>query len=96
MNRYFYTVKMNRFTTLVKFQPTTPEQVRHFIVDQQNENPKQRLSVQVFTFDNDKHKDSKCINKSGACPFCYVETNTIILKSTQNFGVHSNINEETP
>lgn len=96
MKRYFYTAKVNRFTTLVKFQSTTPEQVRHFIVDQQNENPKQRLSVQVFVFDSDRHKNNKCINKSGACPLCYVETNTIILKSTQNFGVHSDINEETP
>jgi hypothetical protein len=97
MKKYVYTAKLGRFTTLKKYEEASPEEIRQFIVDQQNENPEQRLSVEVFVFDSARHSSNVCRNKrKGWCPMCFVETNTIVMKTTKNFKFGGYTNEETP
>ena len=69
MKRYVYVAKLGRFTTLKKYEEASPEEIRQFIVDQQNEDHEQRLSVEVFVFDSTRHISNVCRNKrKGWCP----------------------------
>ena len=96
MKKYLYTAKVGRFTAIKKYEESSPEEIRQFIVNHTNENPEQRLSVEVFIFDSARHKSGVCKNKKkGCCAVCYVETNHIIMKTTKSFSF-LDINEETP